>query len=177
MSDSVYGFDIPHDKGEPCRDLICIQIPYPPSKVRGLWIPDISRQLGEHGVQAGIIRQMGPLAFTYKDGDGLQRQRAAVGDWVLIRWGAGTMFQAGKGVLNAIGGMRYLSSFQDVIKVIPAADMPKESDLEWTDAGVVDFAPDAAVPAGKPASPFADNVRERVVYKPGEPPASQKRKA
>lgn len=137
---SIYGFDIPHDKGEPCRDLIAIQIPYPPSMVRSILIPDISRALGEHGVQAGVIRQMGPLAFTYKDEHGLQRQRADIGDWVLIRWGAGTMFQAGKGILNAIGGMRYLSSFQDVIKVIPAADMPKESDLEWTDAGAVDFA-------------------------------------
>lgn len=141
MSDSLYGFDIPHDKGEPCRDLIAIQIPYPPSKVRGLWIPDVSRQLGEHGVQAGIIRQMGPLAFQYKDGEGLSRQTANVGDWVLIRWGAGTMFQAGKGILNAIGGWRYLSSFQDVIKVIPAAYMPRPEDLEWTDEGVVDGVP------------------------------------
>ena len=138
MSTSLYGFDIPHNAGTPCRDLIAVQIPYPPSKVRGLWIPDVSRQLGEHGVQAGIIRQMGPMAFMYKDGDGLSRQDANVGDWVLIRWGAGTMFQAGRGILNAIGGWRYLSSFQDVIKVIPAAAMPDPISLEWTDEGVVD---------------------------------------
>lgn len=137
MTQSIYGFDIPHDQGTPCRDLIAVQIPYPPSKIGSLIIPDISRQLGEHGVQAGIIRQMGPLAFTYKDHNGLSKQDAEVGDWVLMRWGAGTMFQAGRGILNAIGGWRYLSSFQDVIKVIPASAMPDAATLEWTDTGVV----------------------------------------
>ncbi len=138
MSNSAYGFDIPHDAGTPCRDLIAIQIPYPPSRVGSILVPDISRQLGEHGVQAGIIRQMGPLAFTYKDGNGsLARQPAEVGDWVLIRWGAGTMFQAGRGILNSMSGWRYISSFQDVIKVIPAADMPEPATLEWTDTGVL----------------------------------------
>lgn len=149
MSDSLYGFDIPHHEGEPCRDLIAVQIPYPPSKVRSVWIPDISRQLGEHGVQAGVIRQMGPMAFRYKDGDGVSRQTANIGDWVLIRWGAGTMFQAGQGILNAIGGWRYLSSFNDVIKIIPAKFMPKEKDLEWTDVGVVDFVPGKEPKPGK----------------------------
>lgn len=154
MTNSVYGFDIPHDKGEPCRDLVTIQIPYPPSKIGSIHIPDLSRQLGEHGVQAGIIRQMGPLAFTYKDHDGLKRQPAEVGDWVLIRWGAGTMFQAGRGILNSIGGWRYLSSFQDVIKIIPARFMPDPATLEWTDTGVIDelrtayaSGPDKAQPA------------------------------
>lgn len=151
MSNSVYGFDIPHEHGEPTRDLIAIQIPYPPSRVGSVLIPDISRQLGEHGVQAGIIRQMGPLAFQYKDGNGLARQEANIGDWVLIRWGAGTMFQAGRGVLNAVGGWRYLSSFQDVIKVIPAKYMPDPATLEWTDTGVVDAAREATM--GKNAAP------------------------
>jgi len=133
---SAYGFDIPHDKGTPCRDYITIQIPYPPSKVGSLLIPDISREFSQHGVQCGIIRQMGPLAFQYKNNDGIARQAANIGDWVLIRWGAGTMFQAGKGILNAVGGWRYLSSFNDVIKVIPAADMPDPASLEWTDEAV-----------------------------------------
>src|SRR5438132_555852 len=68
---SVYGFDIPHEAGEPCRDIIAIQLPYPPSRVRSLWIPDVAREFGQHGVQCGIIRQMGPLAFQYKDGNGV----------------------------------------------------------------------------------------------------------
>ena len=168
---SIYGFDIPHDKGEPCRDLIAIQIPYPPSKVGNIVIPDISRQLGEHGVQAGIIRQMGPLAFTYKDHDGLKRQPAEIGDWVLIRWGAGTMFQAGRGILNAVGGWRYLSTFQDVIKVIPAADMPDPATLEWVDNGVIDELRKGAQ-AGQENNIAASvdpnaGLRERTVYKKG----------
>jgi hypothetical protein len=169
---SIYGFDIPHDAGEPCRDIIAVQIPYPPSKVGSILIPDLARQLGEHGVQAGIIRAMGPMAFTYKDGEGLKRQRADIGDWVLIRWGAGTMFQAGKGILNSISGWRYLSTFQDVIKIIPASAMPEASTLEWTDAGVLDNLQTQAqeMAEGRPRlfdKPLPDNtgVRERVVYK------------
>jgi len=161
MTNSVYGFDIPHDQGIPCRDLIAIQIPYPPSRVGKILIPDISRQLGEHGVQAGIIRQMGPLAFTYKDGDGLKRQSAEVGDWVLIRWGAGTMFQAGRGILNAIGGWRYLSSFQDVIKVIPAKHMPDPATLEWTDTGVLSDLQARAQEASRAPTFNFDNTKER----------------
>lgn len=168
---SIYGFDIPHDQGEPCRDLIAIQIPYPPSKVGSILIPDISRQLGEHGVQAGIIRAMGPMAFTYKDGEGLKRQEANIGDWVLIRWGAGTMFQAGKGILNSISGWRYLSSFQDVIKILPAHAMPHPDTLEWTDTGVLDDLMNAAkaMAAGPSPAPFAQlpvdtGVRSRTVY-------------
>ena len=159
---SIYGFDIPHEAGEPCRDLIAIQIPYPPSKVGSLLIPDISREYSQHGVQCGVIRQMGPLAFSYKDADGLARHDVKIGDWALIRWGAGTMFQAGKGILNAVGGWRYVSSFNDVIKFIPAADMPDPSTLEWTDEGVqsaIDAA-QAASPVGNSASLFNfDNKR------------------
>lgn len=158
---SIYGFDIPHEHGEPCRDLIAIQIPYPPSKVRGLWIPDIARDLGQHGVQAGIIRQMGPLAFKYKDGEGLSRQKVEIGDWVLIRWGAGTIFQAGRGVLNAVGGWRYVSSFNDVIKIIPKDKMPNPITLEWTDEGIVDGP--LGVQSELPLEPEA-GVRERVIY-------------
>jgi hypothetical protein len=157
---SIYGFEIPHEEGEPCRDLITVQIPYPPSKVRSIWIPDISRDLGQHGVQAGIIRQMGPMAFKYKDGNGLTQQRAAIGDWVLIRWGAGTLFSAGRGILAAVGGWRYLSSFNDVIKIIPADKMPDPATLEWTDEGVVD---DISKQGSLPLEPEI-GVRERVIY-------------
>lgn len=158
---SIYGFEIPHEEGEPCRDYIAVQIPYPPSKIRGLWIPDVSRDIGQHGVQAGIIRQKGPLAFSYKGRDGFTEQRAEIGDWVLIRWGAGTIFQAGRGLLNAVGGWRYLSTFNDVIKVIPADKMPDPATLEWTDEGIVDGP--LTSQSELPLDPDA-GVRERVTY-------------
>jgi hypothetical protein len=160
-SDSLYGFDIPHDEGEPCRDLIAIQIPYPPSKVRSVWIPDVSRALGSHGVQAGVIRQMGPLAFLHKKFGEEHCQRAEIGDWVLIRWGAGTMFQGGRGLLNAVGGWRYVSTFQDIIKVIPAAAMAKvlPPDLEWTDEGVVDGIDFPSAIGKAPAPDFNFNAK------------------
>jgi hypothetical protein len=157
----LYGFEIPHEEGEPCRDYIAIQIPYPPSKVRGLWIPDVARDLNQHSVQTGIIRQMGPLAFLQKDGNGLNKQRAEVGDWVLIRWGAGTIFTAGRGMLNAVGGWRYISTFNDVIKIFPARVMPDPATLEWTDEGVVDGPLPAQ--AELPLDPNA-GIRERVIY-------------
>jgi len=165
VASTTYGFEIPHAKVQPSRDMIAIQIPYPPSKVRGLWIPDISRDLGQHGVQAGIIRAVGPLAFQYKDGVGVSRQSAGIGDWVLIKWGAGTIFQAGRGVLNAVGGWRYLSSFNDVIGILPAADMPDPSTLEWTDEGVTD-GPLPGQPQQQPAPgfDFPDNSREKTVF-------------
>jgi hypothetical protein len=127
---SIYGFEIPHDKGTPCRDIIALQLPFPPRKIGSIHTPDLWRDYAQHGLQAGIIRQMGPLAFQYKDGTGLQKQAAAVGDWVLIKWGAGTIFQATKGIVTE-GGWRYVSSFGDVIKIIPAADMPDPATLCW----------------------------------------------
>ena len=176
MTDSIYGFDLPHHEGTPCRDLIAIQIPYPPSMVGNVHIPDTARAMGEHGVQAGVIRQMGPMAFTYKDFDEktqtemLRRQPASIGDWVLIRWGAGTIFQQGRGILNAIGGWRYLSSYQDVIKVIPADKMPAEDTLEWTDKSWRDTVAEMLgnkSPAAAPA-PVDETagLRERITYPP-----------
>ena len=154
---STYGFDIPHLKVQPSRDIIAIQIPYPPSMVGSILIPDVSRDLGQHGVQAGIIRAMGPLAFMYKDGNGLsQKQSASIGDWVLIKWGAGTIFVAGRGVLNAIGGWRYISSFGDVIGILPAVDMPDPSTLEWMDQGVVDDITKNAPKAANAPVAYAD---------------------
>jgi hypothetical protein len=160
---SIYGFDIPHDKGTPCRDYITIQIPYPPSKVRSIWIPDVAREINSSSVQAGIIRQKGPLAFAYKGREGFTDQTAEIGDWALIRWGAGTFFQAGKGILNTIGGWRYISSFNDVIKIIPAADMPDPATLEWTDEGIVDGDLHNMRQPDLPLEPDI-GVRERVVY-------------
>ena len=127
---SLYGFELPHTKVQPARDIIAIQIPLPPRRIGSIIVADMTRELGQHGVQAGIIRAMGPLAFQYKDGQGLSKQDAKIGDWVLIRWGAGTMFQASKGIV-VTGGWRYISSFNDVIGIIGAADMPAPETLEW----------------------------------------------
>jgi hypothetical protein len=127
---SIYGFEIPHGKVIPCRDMVSIRIPYPPRKIGNIVTPDIWREVGQHSVQAGVIQAMGPLAFQYKDANGLSRQQARVDDWVIIRWGAGTMFQAGKGIV-VTGGWRYVSSFNDVIGIIKAEDMPALNTLEW----------------------------------------------
>lgn len=132
---SLLGFDIPHDKGTPLRDIITVQCPFPAKKIGNVWTADISREMAQHTHQMGIIRQIGPLAFKYKDGDGLVTQPASIGDWVLFKWGAGTTFIAGRGVTQPVGGYRYLSSFNDVIKVIPATDGPDPAMLAWVDDG------------------------------------------
>lgn len=159
---SVYGFDIPHHKGTPCRDYIAIQIPYPPSKFRSIWIPDITREINSSAVQAGIIRQFGPLAFRNRiDGQNVMMD-VKVGDWALIRWGAGTWFQAGKGIINSVGGWRYLSTFNDVIKIFPAEDMPDPATLNWTDEGISDGP--LHTPTSREPDLFDDSIRERTVY-------------
>ena len=129
MSNSVHGFDIPHASVHPTRDMVIIRIPLPPSKIGSVHVSDVSRDLAQHNVMAGRVFGMGPLAFTYKDADGLQRQDVKIGDWVLIRPFAGTMLQGGK--VEATAGYRYVSSFQDVIGIIPAAEMPDPDTLEW----------------------------------------------
>lgn len=158
---SIYGFEIPHDKVQPARDIIAIQIPLPPRRIGSVITPDMWREVGQHGVQSGVIRAMGPLAFQYKDGQGLSRQEANIGDWVLIRWGAGTMFQASKGIV-VTGGWRYISSFNDVIGIIAASDMPDPDTLEWEEGddeklGMV------ASQGNLPLEPET-GVRERTVY-------------
>lgn len=154
---SIYGFEIPHHKIKPARDYISIQIPMPPRKVGSIHTPDMWREVSQHSVQAGVIRAMGPLAFNYKDGEGLQRQKANLGDWVIIRWGAGTMFQASKGIVVS-GGWRYISSFNDVIGIIDAKDMPDIDTLEWEEG-------DDEKLAQKNLPLEVDiGVRERVVY-------------
>lgn len=78
---AVYGFEIPHEHVQPTRDMVVIQIPMPPSKSKGgILTPDVTRDLLAHNVAAGRIVRMGPLAFSYKDNDGLQRQDAKIGD-------------------------------------------------------------------------------------------------
>ena len=130
MSDvGLYGFEIPHDFVQPTRDMVIIRIPFPPEKVGNIITPQTSRDLLAHNVMAGRIVAMGPLAFHYKDGDGLSRQRVEKGDWVLIRPFAGTMVQGGQ--IMVTSGWRYVSSFQDVIGIIPSDMMPAPETLLW----------------------------------------------
>lgn len=135
----VHSFEVPHDHVQPTRDMVIIRIPMPPSKVGNIITPQVSRDIMVHNVMAGRVVALGPMAFAYKDGDGLSKQDVKVGDWVLIRPFAGTMMQGGKvALLNS--GYRYVSSFQDVIGIIPADKMPNPDTLEW------DFKDDPAAP-------------------------------
>lgn len=154
----LYGFEIPHDFVQPTRDMVTIRIPFPPRKIGNIITPEQSRELMAHNVMTGRIVAMGPLAFSYKDGDGLKRQEINVGDWVMIRPFAGTMVQGGSVMVTS--GYRYVSSFNDVIGVIPSDRMPDPATLVWDEENVHD----------KPAvlaQPLAPDVgvRERVVYK------------
>lgn len=139
MSIGVHSFQVPHEYVKPTRDMVIIRIPMPPRKIGNIITPDITRDLMQHNVMAGRIVAMGPLAFSYKSVEGLSRQEADIGDWVIIRPFAGTMIQGGKLAVNS--GWRYVSSFQDVIGIIPFNKMPAPDTLIWDDdseEGVVD---------------------------------------
>jgi len=125
----VHDFAIPHGHVQPTRDMVIVRMPIPPKMVGSIHVPDAARDLAQHNVMAGRVVAMGPLAFTYKDGSGLTKQRVKLGDWVVIRPFAGTMLQGGK--LYESGGWRYVSSFSDVIGIIPAEEMPDPSTLLW----------------------------------------------
>ncbi len=138
--------------------MVIIRIPLPPSKIGSILTADITRDMMAHNVMAGRIVAMGPLAFQFKDGDGLQRQKVEIGDWVLIRPFAGTMVQGGKLMANT--GWRYVSSFSDVIGIIPFDRMPDPATLEWEHKDV------HAGPAPEASKDFFDEgIRERVTYK------------
>jgi hypothetical protein len=154
---SIYGFEIPHHKVKPARDYISIQLPFPPRRIGSIVTPDIWREYSQHSTQAGIIRAMGPLAFKYKDADGLSMHDAQIGDWVLIRWGAGSMFQATKGIVVS-GGWRYITTFNDVIGIIAASDMPDPATLEWEEGD------DEKLGMVEPVLSADIGVRERTVY-------------
>ena len=128
----VHDFAIPHEFVQPTRDMIIIRMPLPPKMVGSVHVPDLVRDMAQHNVMAGRVVAMGPLAFTYKDGNGLARQDVKVGDWVVIRPFAGTLMQGGK--LQVTSGWRYVSSFQDVLGLLPADKMPDPSTLVWDDA-------------------------------------------
>lgn len=154
----LYGFEIPHDFVQPTRDMVIIRIPFPPKKIGSIITPQTSRDLLAHNVMAGRVVAMGPLAFSYKDGDGLKRQNVGVGDWVMIRPFAGTMVQGGQ--IMVTSGWRYVSSFNDVIGIIPADRMPEPETLVWEN----DEAEPDPLQGKLPLSPEI-GVRERTVYK------------
>jgi len=162
MTVGVHDFAIPHEYVQPTRDMAIIRLPLPPKMVGSLHIPDAARDLAQHNVMAGRIVSMGPLAFSYKDGDGLKKQDVKIGDWVVIRPYAGTMLQGGK--LYETGGWRYVSTFQDVIGLIPAEHMPDPATLVWADKDV-HAAPEVR-DAPKP-DPYAETIRERTTYANG----------
>lgn len=154
----IYGFDIPHEFVAPTRDMIIIRIPFPPERVGSIITPQMTRDLMAHNVMTGRIVAMGPLAFSYKGPDGLEVQKAGIGDWALIRPYAGTMVQGGQ--IMVTSGWRYVSSFQDVIGIIPRDRMPDPSTLIW-EAEDVHAAPK---PQATADDPWKENIRERVVY-------------
>lgn len=155
MSDvGLYGFEIPHEFVMPTRDMVIIRIPFPPEKVGSIITPDQTREIMAHNVMAGRIVAMGPLAFSYKDGNGLSKQEADIGDWVLIRPYAGTMVQGG--TIMVTSGWRYVSSFQDVIGIIPSDRMPDPATLLWEARDV------HAAPKKTAASDFNFNARKAV---------------
>ena len=157
MSDvGVYDFKVPHEFVRPTRDMVIIRMPLPPKKVGNILVTEVFRQMAAYNVAAGRIVAMGPLAFTYKDADGLQRQDVKLGDWVAIRPFAGTMSIGGK---VEMGNWRYVSSFQDVIGIIPADKMPDPATLLWEDE-TTETAPKPAKP-----EPVQENVRERITLK------------
>lgn len=168
MTIGVHSFQVPHDKGMPTRDMVVIKVPAPPKKIGRFFVPDQSREMSQHNVMYGLIVKMGPLAFQYKDSEGLRAQDANVGDWVLIRPFAGTLVAGGK--LVATYGYRYVSSFQDVISVIPAADMPPASEFEW-DGEEADDKP--AAPAAKAVDDFSfSNPKETLTLRADQIPSS-----
>lgn len=165
----VHDFEIPHEHVTPTRDMVIIRIPLPPKfvgdKVK-FEIPAQVRDLAQHNVQAGRIVAMGPIAFGYKSADGWHRQEAEVGDWVVIRPFAGTMLQGGK--INANSGWRYVSSFQDVLAIIPRDKMPDPDTLIWEDkddAPTFDYRGPQHEPAKAEAQDPMAGVRERTTYK------------
>ncbi len=166
MTIGVHDFQIPHDSVQPTRDMVVIRIPLPPKtvgdKVKFI-VPDVVRDMAQHNVMAGRIVSMGPLAFQYKDGNGLSRQDANIGDWVIIRPFAGTMLQGGKLMANT--GYRYVSSFQDVIAIVPADKMPNPDVLVWEDdTEQLNFdykAPQQPAPTFDVSAPITDEERER----------------
>ena len=147
----VHDFAIPHGHVQPTRDMVIVRLPIPPKMVGSIKIPDMYRDLVAHNVMVGRVVAMGPLAFVYKDAEGgLSRQPVNVGDWVIFRPYAGTQTIGGK--VSGVGNWRYLSSFQDVIGLVPSDRMPDPETLLWDE--------EKEVP--KPPENFGGVPREKV---------------
>lgn len=151
----VHDFTVPHESVQPTRDMVLVRLPLPPKMIGSLQIPDMYRDLAVHNVMVGRVVAMGPLAFVYKDAEGgLARQPVKVDDWVIFRPYAGTQTIGGK--VAGAGNWRYLSSFQDVIGLVPADKMPDPGTLLWDDEA-------AKKPATKTPEQFGGVPREKVM--------------
>lgn len=153
MSDAgVHDFAIPHEFVTPTRDMVIVRMPLPPKKSTSgtIIIPEMFRDLAVHNVAAGRIVAMGPVAFTYKDFEGLKKQDVKIGDWVVMRPYAGTTMAGGKVQMSK---WRYISSFQDVIGILPSDKMPDPATLLWDDTEELSAASVPSIP---------NNVRETI---------------
>ena len=151
----VHDFSIPHGHVQPTRDMVIVRLPIPPKMVGNMIIPDMYRDLVAHNVMVGRVVAMGPLAFVYKDAEGaLSRQPVSIGDWVIFRPYAGTQTIGGK--VAGAGNWRYLSSFQDVIGLVPSDKMPDPATLLWDEE-------DAPKPPAHTPEDFGGKPRERTV--------------
>lgn len=146
MSVGVHSVEIPHAHVKPLRDMVIVRIPLPPEKVGNVLVPQVARDMMQHNVMYGLVVACGPIAFGYKDAEGFKRGSdvATPGDWVLFRPFAGTLIQGGKVDVNF--GYRYISSFNDVIGVIPRACMPAVEMFVWEEPSA---APDFAFRDGR----------------------------
>jgi len=161
---SIFGYEIPHEHMHCIADKIKVQMPYPPRKIGSILTPDSWREISQHSHQMGIVREAGPLAFVYKTLEGGNAKHLIeIGDWVMFKWGAGTSFNPGRGVVVS-GGWRYLSSFNDLVGWCEAKYMPDPATLCWDDTGdfEMDTVQNTIITADDGALP--DGVRERVVY-------------
>lgn len=155
-SAGVHDFAIPHGHVKPTRDMVLVRLPLPPKMVGSIQVPEIYRDMAVHNVMVGRVVAMGPLAFVYKDAEGaLSRQPVNVGDWVIFRPYAGTQTVGGR--VSGAGNWRYLSSFQDVIGLVPSDKMPDPATLLWDDEK------DAAKTAAPASKEFGGTPREKVV--------------
>ena len=128
----VHDFAIPHEFVQPTRDMVIIHLPLPPKMVGSLEMPQMWRDMAKYNVMVGRVVAMGPLAFMYKDGSGaMAKQDIKIGDWVIFRPFAGTQTIGGK--VSGAENWRYLSSFQDVIGLVPSDRMPDPATLRWDD--------------------------------------------
>lgn len=156
----VHDFAIPHGDVQPTRDVVLVRLPLSPKKVGSFYVPDGFRDMAQHNVMVGRVVAMGPLAFVYKDASGvLARQRVGVGDWVIFRPYAGTQTTGGK---ISISNWRYLSSFQDVIGLVPSDKMPDPKTLLWNET---EAETKTAAPGPKPTESFGGEPREHISIK------------